>query len=140
MLLNIIITGMKVVCVKGSSEKILSMCFSTSPSSASFAELSHWQEQTRYAAAYGMRVLGVAYKFVPLDYELGDSLFPNSAVVGGGGVNTGCGIGIGGNNADAGCGFVLTCLVGIMDPPRPEAIVAIKEAQEAGNANRLFHF
>ena len=55
-----------------------------------------------------MRVLGFAFKIVPLDFEFDSQfLIPCS-------------------------GFTMTALVCIMDPPRPEAIVAIKQAQDAG--------
>jgi magnesium-transporting ATPase (P-type) len=67
-----------------------------------------WQIHIVKLADQGMRVLGCAYKLVPPDSSL---------------------------TAEAAQGlknFVLTCLVGIADPPREEAIVAIECAHGAG--------
>jgi magnesium-transporting ATPase (P-type) len=69
---------------------------------------SAWQSHTMRLADQGMRVLGCAYKLVP----------PDASLI-----------------AEATQGlknFVLTCLVGIADPPREEAIAAIECAHRAG--------
>lgn len=54
-----------------------------------------------------MRVLGLAFKIVPDDIVLANEMANSTE-------------------------FIMAALVGIIDPPRPEAIIAVKHAQEAG--------
>ena len=106
----------KIVFVKGAPEKIIALC-----ETPHLEQLNHlgrsihvesafekyWLDLATTSATRGMRVIGLAYRIVPLDFVFDGHLKPCS-------------------------GFTMTGLVGIMDPPRPEAIIAIKQAQEAG--------
>lgn len=98
---------MNVIFVKGAPEKVVS--FTTIPDAQSSPQQA-WFDQAMDLASQGMRVLGCAYKVVSPDTDL-------SAQV----------------NSDGKLeGFTMSCLVGIMDPPRPEAIAAVAKAQKAG--------
>jgi magnesium-transporting ATPase (P-type) len=102
---------LKVVFVKGAPEKVAALCEPPKDSSGSSSSPKHgtsfWLNHASTAAAKGMRVLGLAFKIVPDDFEFSGHLAPCS-------------------------GFTMSALVGIMDPPRPDAIVAIKQAHLAG--------
>jgi magnesium-transporting ATPase (P-type) len=96
------------IFVKGAPERILDMCS---------AQLSHdverpldvdyWRRMATDMAAQGLRLLALAYKRAA---PLGDRL----------------------SFADAESGYVLLALVGIIDPPREEAVRAVGECHRAG--------
>jgi magnesium-transporting ATPase (P-type) len=94
-----------VVMLKGAPERVLALCSDPTTDNSGF-----WLQEAEKFARNGMRVLGLAVKVVDLDYVLPDSLSPASLPE----------------------RFSMVSLVGIMDPPRPEAVVAVKEAQQAG--------
>jgi magnesium-transporting ATPase (P-type) len=99
----------KVIFVKGAPEKIVAFCqLSINKDEASVTPfMQFWSNQAMLAASKGMRVLGLAYKLVDMNEAFDGHIHACS-------------------------GFTMTGLVGIMDPPRPEAIEAIKVAQGAG--------
>lgn len=74
-----------------------------------YSKYQKWAAKSEECAQLGMRVVGMAAKIVS------NTFIPShDSIVNDGG------------------DFVLTAMVGIIDPPRPEAIIAVKEAQEAG--------
>lgn len=94
------------IYVKGSPESILTRCTHTWGNNESI-DISQWQDTAGRLAADGLRVLALAKKEhdrrdVVLDFE------------------------------DVESGFALLGLVGMMDPPRPEAIDAIEKCHAAG--------
>eukprot|EP01034_Spumella_vulgaris_P022518 gene22518-28651_t len=96
----------KVVLVKGAPERIISLC---EPADGADSPLTmHWMHHAEVSAARGMRVLGLAFRFVADDFQFSGEPLKSRA------------------------GFTMSALVGIMDPPRPEAIVAVGQAQRAG--------
>jgi len=95
--------------VKGAPERILAMC-SAQLSAAGDAErldTAFWHNRIHEIAAQGQRVLALAERVVPLDH---DSL----------------------TSADLEGQLVLIGLVGLIDPPRSEAIAAVAECHGAG--------
>eukprot|EP01039_Chlorochromonas_danica_P004091 gene4091-4477_t len=92
-----------VICVKGAPEKILSFCVSSTG-----ATQEAWLGKAAKLASRGMRVLGLAYTVVAKDTNLADFMSNNPT------------------------NFIMLSLAGIMDPPRTEAIAAVKSAQQAG--------
>jgi len=97
--------GGKIVFVKGAPEKILEMC-SECRSTKALRAGKIFAVADRYAQD-GMRVLAMAYKELPAD---------TAAIT----------------ERDMTGGFVLAGIQGIIDPPRPEVIEAIKGCKEAG--------
>ncbi len=95
--------------VKGAPERILAMC--TSQRNAEVGtqalEAEYWHRQVDAIAAQGQRVLALATRSVPQDHVV---------------LNT----------SDLDGHMVLVGLVGLIDPPRPEAIVAVAECDGAG--------
>lgn len=106
---------MKVVFVKGAPERVLGLCEASSKSASS----RYWLEKAAMTASKGMRVLGLAFKFVPWNYQFSDEEIEEQL--------NGKEKGLASNG-----GFQLTGLVGIMDPPRVEVLQAIQDAQRAG--------
>lgn len=97
------------IFVKGAPEQIMSMCAeqrTASESSESFNE-SYWHKKAEEIAAQGQRVLALALK--PMNSE--DSKL---------------------DFADVQDGLIMLGLVGLIDPPRPEAIDAVAECHAAG--------
>ncbi|MGM0429549.1 MAG: cation-transporting P-type ATPase [Pseudomonadota bacterium] len=97
------------VFVKGAPEQIMSMCAeqrTASESRESFNE-GYWHKKAEEIAAQGQRVLALALK--PMNPE--DSKL---------------------NFADVQDGLIMLGLVGLIDPPRPEAIDAVAECHGAG--------
>jgi magnesium-transporting ATPase (P-type) len=95
--------------IKGAPEQILSMCTHVRGADGSDAPLDReaWLERVHELASAGQRVLAIASK--PARAEQ-DSLA----------------------SADVEQGACLLALVGLIDPPRPEAITAVAECHSAG--------
>lgn len=97
-----------VVYVKGAPERILEMCDTlVSVDGPTVLDASRWRQQTEALAAQGQRVLGLARL----------------------GLGAGCH-----KISPAGIerGLSLLGLVGLIDPPRPEAIAAVSDCRAAG--------
>jgi magnesium-transporting ATPase (P-type) len=97
------------IFVKGAPERVLAMCAEQrSPHGGAEAlDETHWREIAESIAAQGQRVLAIATREVARETTVID--FP-----------------------DVEGSLVLIGLVGLMDPPRPEAIDAVAECREAG--------
>ena len=97
--------------VKGAPERIFEMCRDqiVEPGGQPVApvDIDHWRRMVTDTAAQGLRVLALAFK---QDKPAGDRL----------------------EFSDVQGGFTLLALVGIIDPPRPEAIAAVAECHRAG--------
>jgi Ca2+-transporting ATPase len=97
--------GKKFIFAKGAPEKILEMC-SLSPE-GSQGDKEKALKTAELFAQDGMRVLAMAYKEGPSDFgEL--------------------------THENLGADFVLAGMQGMIDPPRPEAIEAVRGCREAG--------
>jgi Ca2+-transporting ATPase len=97
--------GKKVIFVKGAPEKIVEMC--SQCSSGDPLDKKKVLETAEYFAKDGMRVLAMAYKEAP--DELSELTHQH----------------VEGN-------LILAGMQGMIDPPRPEAIEAVKGCREAG--------
>jgi Ca2+-transporting ATPase len=97
--------GKKFIFAKGAPEKILEMCHLSPEGSQVDKEKS--LKAAELFAQDGMRVLAMAYKEVARD--LGELTHGN-----------------------LGADFILAGMQGMIDPPRPEALEAVKGCQEAG--------
>ena len=97
-----------VAYVKGAPERVLGMCerIATSVGDEPI-EVDHWHRQIEALAADGQRVIAMARRIMPRDTR---TLAP----------------------ADVERGLALLGLVGLIDPPRPEAIAAVAECKAAG--------
>lgn len=99
----------RVVFVKGAPERILSMCKNQRTGSQDSVPLDnqYWNEQAEAIAANGERILAFAMKTLgPEEHFEGHSSLENS--------------------------LTLLGMVGMIDPPRSEAIKAVSECHEAG--------
>lgn len=94
--------------VKGAPERILDMCVAQwGPEGEQALDVDYWRRMATDTAAYGLRLLALAYKHAsPLGERMGFD--------------------------DAESGYTLLALVGIIDPPREEAMVAIRQCHQAG--------
>lgn len=101
--------GHAFVFVKGAPEQILAMCASqrTSNGQAAPLDIDYWTKRAETIAALGQRVLALAVKSMPAHTTVLDNQFVNT-------------------------GLILSGMIGMIDPPRPEAIAAVAECQEAG--------
>ncbi|TNE77210.1 MAG: cation-transporting P-type ATPase [Gammaproteobacteria bacterium] len=101
--------GRAFVVLKGAPEQVLSMCSHQRTDHEATAPLhrEHWHEQSHQLARQGLRVLAFAVKEVATEQD-------------------------GLSMADVENGLTLLGMVGLMDPPRPEAIAAIGECHRAG--------
>ena len=101
--------GHALISVKGAPEQVLSLCESQLGADGEPRALDrdHWLTLADRIAARGQRVLAVATRPVPAHHTV---------------LETG----------DLAHRLVLVGLVGLMDPPRPEAIEAIRECHAAG--------
>ena len=97
------------VVVKGAPEKILSMCRQQRSADGDAASLDEnfWHDEADRIAAEGQRVLAFAVREVSADKTVLEF-------------------------SDVEEGLVFLGLVGLMDPPRPEAIKAVDECRKAG--------
>lgn len=101
--------GAAIIFVKGAPERLLTMCGQQQgPDGIRPLDSGFWQTEVERLAGRGQRVLAFAAKQVP--YPAGDLSFP---VV------------------EAG-DLVLLGIVGLVDPPREEAMAAIAECHRAG--------
>ncbi|GHD52399.1 carbonate dehydratase [Thalassobaculum fulvum] len=97
-----------VVYVKGAPERIVEMCTAeATPDGDRPIDLERWHRRTEALAADGQRVLAVARRAMPPGTE---DIRPE----------------------DVEAGLTLLGLVGLIDPPRPEAIAAVAECRSAG--------
>ncbi|TBU72676.1 carbonate dehydratase [Pseudomonas daroniae] len=106
--------GHGVIYLKGAPERILEMCASQRGGDGSEQPLDadYWRRQATDLAARGLRLLAIAARAAPAEQR---SL----------------------NIADVEQGFSLLALVGIIDPPREEAIAAVAECRRAGISVRM---
>jgi len=93
------------IFLKGAPEKVLEMC--TQSASGNPFDRAKALEMAEHFARDGMRVLAMAYKEVPAET---DEL----------------------THEQLGTDFILAGMQGMIDPPRPEAIEAVKGCREAG--------
>lgn len=100
--------GLAFAYIKGAPERILTMCSrQRGPVGDEPLDLDFWRRETDAIARQGRRMLAVAVKALPR--ETRDLSF-----------------------ADVEDGATLLCLLGLIDPPREEALPAIRECQQAG--------
>lgn len=102
---------MKVLMLKGAPDVLMPVCFSSVADSS--VKTKYWAAAIEDRASKGMRTLALAFTLVPADYTV-DQNQPLSEIP----KLTGS--------------FHLLSVLGIMDPPRPEAIVAVTQARAAG--------
>lgn len=97
------------IFVKGAPERVLDMCDAQADRDGmpQAVDVDYWRRMATDTAAKGLRVLGLACKRAR----------PASGALGFGDVEG---------------GFMLLALVGMMDPPRAEAIAAVAECHRAG--------
>ena len=95
--------------VKGAPEAVLGMCTDqrTGDGETGPLDLDHWHRMIEMLGAEGERVIAVAVREVPQDHTI---------------LNT----------ADVDGTLTLIGLIGLIDPPRPEAIDAVAECHAAG--------
>jgi magnesium-transporting ATPase (P-type) len=99
--------------VKGAPERIFDMCtYEATKEGQNPIDTNHWIEAVDMLAREGRRVLALAYRSFP----------PEKRALSFGDVDQ---------------GLTLIGLVGLIDPPRPEAILAIEECRAAGIAVKM---
>ncbi|MDA0675388.1 MAG: cation-transporting P-type ATPase [Proteobacteria bacterium] len=101
--------GRALIHVKGAPERIIDMCANQRTADGATAPLDggYWHRQVDAIAAQGQRVLALAVRSVPQQHVV---------------LNT----------ADVEENLVLIGLVGLIDPPRAESILAVAECHGAG--------
>ncbi|WP_207893961.1 cation-transporting P-type ATPase [Rhodovulum steppense] len=101
--------GHAAIHVKGAPEAVLAMCADQRAEDGGTAPLApgHWHHMVEQLAAQGQRVIAIAARSVPQEHTI---------------LNT----------ADLDGHLTLIGLIGLIDPPRPEAIAAVAECHEAG--------
>ncbi|MDG9977411.1 cation-transporting P-type ATPase [Ectopseudomonas oleovorans] len=101
--------GHGLIYLKGAPERVLEMCSNqrSADGSSEALDTDYWRRQATDLAARGLRLLALASK--PATAEQRTLNF-----------------------ADVESGLTLLALVGIIDPPRAEAIAAVAECQRAG--------
>jgi magnesium-transporting ATPase (P-type) len=102
------------ICVKGAPEAILALCCDERTDDGATAPLraDHWRAEARRIAAEGQRVLAFAVRQVS----------PQHTVL---------------ERPDLTGRLTLLGLVGLVDPPRPEAIEAVAQCRRAGIAVKM---
>jgi magnesium-transporting ATPase (P-type) len=112
----------KVVFLKGAPEKVIQFCVGLMEAQDSVSShvkdnrsnnSVYWLTKATEMASRGMRVIGVAHQIVPNNFELSIENLSDY------------------NKFGTGDNMCMHALLGIIDPPRPDAIVAIKDAQDA---------
>jgi magnesium-transporting ATPase (P-type) len=103
------LAGCALAHVKGAPERVLAMCAMQRNASAACSPLNEagWRKAAEDIASQGQRVLAFAARSAPADQR---TL----------------------SEADVDGGLVFLGLVGLIDPPRPEAIAAVAECHGAG--------
>ena len=100
--------GGAVIYVKGAPERLLQMCqWQRTSAGDQPLPVSFWQGRIEELASQGQRLLAVAVK--PASAELRQLAF-----------------------VDVGAGLALLGMFGLMDPPRQDAIAAVRQCQAAG--------
>ena len=101
--------GESVVFIKGAPERILAMCAKqvSSQSEPSSLDLEYWQQQADSIASAGQRVL--AFGYIPVE--------PHHSIL---------------SREDIDGNVQLLGMLGMIDPPREEAIKAVAECHSAG--------
>ncbi len=100
--------GEAMIFLKGAPEKLLQLCTDQRTQNGDEPiDTDFWHSEIEHLAQQGQRVLGIAYKTVARELR---ELTP----------------------AELEDGMVLLGLFGLIDPPREEAIAAVKECQAAG--------
>ena len=100
--------GQRVIFLKGAPEKVVAMCSHQRVDGEDEPiDGDYWQRQSDRIADEGYRLLAIARRRVSADVDQIAA-------------------------ADIGEDFVLLGVVGLMDPPREEAIVAVEQARQAG--------
>jgi magnesium-transporting ATPase (P-type) len=100
--------GHSVIYVKGAPEKVLTMCnYQRSQGEDHLLQLDFWHAGIREASETGRRVLAIASRVIPDRQQTVDF-------------------------SDVETGLTLLGMVGIMDPPRDEAIAAVQQCHAAG--------
>ena len=96
------------IIVKGAPERVLAMCqWQQEGTSVTAVDVDWWRRMVTDVAARGLRTLALAHKRgAPQDGVL--------------------------SHTDLEDGFVMLALVGIIDPPRTEAITSVAQCQKAG--------
>ncbi|MBU2754631.1 HAD-IC family P-type ATPase [Acidithiobacillus sp. CV18-2] len=102
--------GQRRILLKGAPDRVLARCGSMLDADGSSLpiDIPFWERENQYLASQGLRVLALARRDV--DGQQQESLDLDSL----------------------GQNFTLLALVGIVDPPRPEAITAISDCRRAG--------
>lgn len=101
-------SGHAFVFIKGAPERVLGMCNQQRIDGEDVPiHIVHWQKMMDEIAGRGQRLLAIAFKTVPSSQKQ---------------------IGF----ADAETGLTLLGIVGMIDPPRPEAVKAVLKCQNAG--------
>ncbi|QSA95621.1 HAD-IC family P-type ATPase [Methylococcus sp. EFPC2] len=101
------VVGKGVLYVKGAPERILAMCDRQGGESDAPLHPEYWHRAASEAAAHGLRLLAIAAR--PAEESQHEVHF-----------------------ADLETGFTLLALVGIIDPPRAEAMAAVAACHSAG--------
>lgn len=97
-----------VVYVKGAPERIVEMCaWAATREGEALIDLDRWRREIERLGTEGQRVIGIARKTMP---EHAGEIAP----------------------PDVEGGLTLLGLVGLIDPPRPEAVAAVAECRSAG--------
>ncbi len=101
-------TGPAIACVKGAPERVLEMCDREATTSGpATMQTAYWEDEIEQLGRQGYRVLAVASREIAATTR---DLAP----------------------ADVERGLTLQGVVGLIDPPRPEAVSAVAECQSAG--------
>ncbi len=102
------LAGHSLIYVKGAPEKVLAMCnYQRSQGEDCLLQSDFWHTQIREASETGQRVLAIASRVIPVRQQTVDFSHVET-------------------------GLTLLGMVGIMDPPRDEAIVAVRQCHAAG--------
>lgn len=105
--------GAALACIKGAPEQVLDMCgYQAADTGEKPIDREPWLRAIQELAREGLRVLALAHRALPPGTQR-----------------------LGHRDVEAGC--VLVGLVGLMDPPRSEAVTAITECRSAGIAVKM---